>query len=518
MPQDYPPNLPSSARRALQAATTRWNLRRFSLSTKLTLALSSAAVLLLTALGAWQLSAEEDDLRISFERDLQLLGRSLQVAFENALRDRQAEDVEETLRELERIEPGVDIYVYGRRGEAIAASRGALPRLQRTASQLDIVRYRDDAEPPSAELSLPLRVGDGEAARLVLVRPTVGMKADLRATRRRILLSVAGLVILVTAITMALSRFWVGAPLARMIAHIQRVRAGDLSPSKPESRTDEVGATLQEFEALVQDLAEARQKLEIEAEARRRLELALREMDKLATIGQLAAGLAHEIGSPLQILEGRIGSLEAKSDDPAETRRLARILREQAQRITRIVQRLLGIARRRPVPPRTFDAVPPLRSVVELLEGEARRRRVRLSSSVADDLPALHGHADSVQQIVLNLLRNALDATEPEGNIELTMRRAILVGPDGRAITAVRVVVSDTGRGMDQETLERAFDPFFTTRSPTGTGMGLAVVKGIVDEHQGRVSVDSEVGRGTTFVVDLPARAADEEGIAYDAT
>ena len=483
-------------------------LRRLSLSTRLSLALSATALALLGAVGAWQISAEEGDLRRAVERDLRLLGRSLQVAFENALRDRQAEDMDETLRELERIDPAVDIYVYDRFNRPIATSTGAVERIPRSPppSHEHALRFREDADPPSVELTLPLQIAHGPPATLVLVRPLREMHADLAATRWRIVLSMAALVLVVAVLTTALSRFWVGAPLARMVAHMRRVRAGDLSPSsEPHSSADEVGATLSEFEALVRDLAEARSRLETEGEARRRLELALREVDKLATIGELAAGLAHEIGSPLQVLDGRIGALEAKADDPSETRRVARILREQAQRITRIVARLTGLAQRRPIVSRALDAGPPVRTVVDLLEGEARRRGVRLSLDVARDLPALDGDSDSLQQLALNLLRNALDATEAGGNIEVRMERASLIGPDERVSAAVRVVVRDTGRGMSEATAARVFEPFFTTRSPDGSGLGLAVVKGIVDDYRGRIEVCSEEGRGTTFTVDLPA-------------
>lgn len=492
-------------------------LRRFPLSARLTLALSTAAVLLLGAVGLWQLDAEEDDLRRSFERDQRLLGRSLQVAFENALRDRQAADVEETLRELERIEPAVDVYVYDVAGRRIAASTGARERARpsRSAWHRADVQFREDDEPPSAELTLPLRIArDEPPASLVIVRPLAEMHADLEATRWRIALSVAGFVLVVTVVTMLLSHVWVGAPLARMIAHMQRVRAGDLSPSPaPRPPADEVGDALCEFEALVRDLADARQRLETEGDARRRLELAVREVDKLATIGQLAAGLAHEIGSPLQILEGRIAALEGKADDPRETRRLARIVREQAQRITRIVSRLTGVARRRTVPTRALDPAPPLTTVVELLEGEASRRGVRLALHVAPDVPMLRGDPDSIQQLTLNLLRNALDATPSGGRIEVRMQRAHMEEPDG-SVPAVQIVVRDTGRGMDAEARAHAFDPFFTTRAPEGTGLGLAVVKGIVDDHQGRIEVRSEEGRGTTFTVVLPCeeeRGATEE-------
>jgi len=481
-------------------------LRRSSLSARLTLALSATAVALLGAVGAWQISAEEGDLRRAVERDLRLLGRSLEVAFENALRDRQAEDMVETLRELERIDPAVDIYVYDRFDRPIAASTGAVARPAATSTRERALRFREDADPPSVELTLPLQIAQGEPpATLVLVRPLREMHADLAATRWRVVLSMAAFVLVVAVLTMALSRFWVSAPLARMVSHMRRVRAGDLSPSTQPHGADEVGATLQEFEALVRDLAEARSRLETEGEARRRLELALREVDKLATIGELAAGLAHEIGSPLQVLDGRIGALEAKADDPGETRRVARILREQAQRITRIVARLTGLAQRRPMASRALDAGPPVRTVVDLLEGEARRRGVRLSLEIARDLPALRGDSDSLQQLALNLLRNSLDATEAGGHIEVRMERAFLIGPDERVSPGVRVVVRDTGRGMSEATTARVFEPFFTTRSPEGSGLGLAVVKGIVDDYRGRIEVRSEEGRGTTVTVDLPA-------------
>lgn len=486
-------------------------LRHLSLSARLTLAISSAAMLLLGALGAWQVSIEEQELQSAFERDLRLLGRSLQVAFENALRDRQAEDVEETLRALERIEPTVDVHVYDRAGHPIAASRGAVPRARPSRMAGAAIRYYEDERPPVAELVLALTVRPGEAdATLVVVRPLAEMLADLDATRWRIVTSVGAFVVVVLLLTMLLTHVWIGAPLKRMIAHMRRVRAGDLSPSPPTPRRDEVGATLREFETLVRDLAEARQRLEGEAEARRRLELGLREVDKLATVGQLAAGLAHEIGSPLQILGGRIAALEAKAESPAETRRLARILRQQSERITRIVARMMGVARRPLAAPRMLDPIPPVRTVVELLEGEARRRRVALSFEVGEAVPPLRGDPDSIQQLALNLLRNSLDATEPGGAIRIGLGLGSMSATDGREVPALRITVWDDGHGMSAEARERAFEPFFTTRSPRGTGLGLAVVKGIVDEYQGRIECVSTEGAGTTFTIELPCEERSE--------
>lgn len=485
-------------------------LRRLSLPARLTFAISVSALLLVGAGGIWQVTAEEADLRRAVARELRLLGRSLQVAFENALRDRQAEDVEETLRELERIDPTVDIFVYDRAGRRVAASTGAMERSHRLRHEPERadLRFLEDTATPHAELVLPLYTpGTSRPATLVVVRLLSEMHADLSATRRRIVLSTAVFVVGVFLVTFAFSHYGVGRPLRQMIAHMRRVRAGDLSPSGAElRRQDEIGATLAEFDALVLDLAAARTRLETEGEARRRLELALREVDKLATIGQLAAGLAHEIGSPLQILDGRIASLARKADDPRETRRLAGILRDQTQRITRIVSRLMGLARRRSVPIESIDPEPPIRTVVELLEGEAQRRGVKLALETPSTPLALRGDADSIQQVALNLVRNALDATSAGGTIVVRMAPSELTRADGLVLCAVRLLVCDTGRGIDEAERPHVFEPFFTTRAAEGgTGLGLAVVQGIVHELGGRVQVESAVGRGTTFTVDIPS-------------
>lgn len=336
---------------------------------------------------------------------------------------------------------------------------------------------------------------------LVVVRPLAEMQDDLRATTQRTVFSVLGFVALVALLTMALARFWVGGPLAEMNAHMRRVRAGDLSPSPIPRAAGEVADSLREFETLVRDLAEARARLDAETEARRRLEDGLRHVDKLTTVGQLAAGLAHEIGSPLQILEGRLSMLESKADDPRETRRLAQILAEQSRRITRIVSRLSGVARRS-LQRSLIQVGPSVRTVVELMEGEARRRGITLVLEEEAALPQVEGEADALQQLTLNLVRNALAATAQGGHVSVRLARTVT---ERGAI--VQLTIEDTGSGMDDATRAQIFEPFFTTRSAEGgSGLGLAVVKGIVDEHGGRIRVQSAPGAGTTFTIELPAR------------
>lgn len=475
-----------------------------SLSLRLTLALSAAALLLFGAVGSWQLRAEDADLRRAVRHDLALLGRVLQVSFENALRDRQQEDVQETLRELERIDPTVDVFVYDATGALIAMSTGAVEREGRgdRSPERTEIRFIGEPEPSRVELLMPLITRDGRAATLVIARPLDDMRADLAATRVRVVLSVGGFVLVIALLTMGLSGFWVGRPLAEMILRMKRVREGDLSSPPFRTSTGEVGETLREFGFLVRDLRETRVRLEAEGDARRRVEGQLREIDKMRAVGQLAAGLAHEIGSPLQILEGRLAALEGKADDPAETRRVARILLEQAQRITRIVSRLTNVARRPAESTTRFEPLAPARTVVELLEGEARRRRVTLTLEHEEVLPMVEGDPDALQQILLNLIRNGLDATAEGGRVEVVLASA---ARETGAAAGLRIVVRDDGRGMDETTRQHAFEPFFTTRADRGgTGLGLAVVKGIVDDLRASIDLRSAPGQGTTFTIDVP--------------
>jgi signal transduction histidine kinase len=233
------------------------------------------------------------------------------------------------------------------------------------------------------------------------------------------------------------------------------------------------------------------------------LEGHLQKLDKLATVGQLSAGLAHEVGSPLQVLEGRLKSLERKIGGDESARRVLAIALEQTQRITRVVKQLLSFARPAPAAVRETDAAEATRSVLEFLELEARRRGVKIEAVLEAAPRSVMVDPDHIAQLVLNLVRNALEATPSEGRIQVRIEGS------PNASEGFRILVEDSGRGMSEDTQSRIFEPFFTTRDASGgTGLGLAVVRSLAHRYGGQVSVRSELGRGSTFVVDLPTRHA----------
>jgi signal transduction histidine kinase len=310
-----------------------------------------------------------------------------------------------------------------------------------------------------------------------------------------------------------LGRVLIGAPLARMAQAIGRVRAGFLDTPLGLRRKDEIGALSAEFDAMLVELRRAREQIEEAEVSRRELQRGLQQADKLITVGQLSAGLAHEIGSPLQVLSGRARTLVTTATD-AESRRHAEIIAAQCDRISRIVEQLLHYARRRPARRIPVDLRAATSSVLDLLALEARRRGVTLHLEAPEALPEVEGDHDALQQVILNLVNNAMGATPAGGSVVVCLGRGALPGVEGGGDRpALSLAVVDQGGGMPPEILERLFEPFFTTRAAQGgTGLGLAVARGIVNEHAGRITVSSEVGAGTEVLVLLPLRAGSSEG------
>lgn len=254
------------------------------------------------------------------------------------------------------------------------------------------------------------------------------------------------------------------------------------------------------------ELFSAYRQLDVETEHRRKLQRALQDADKLITIGQLSAGLAHEIGSPLQIVNGRARALARCNDDYKEVRRIANILVDQTDRITRIVQRLLEFTPRYSTEPMDCDVIAAIAEVIDMLGFEARRQGVTMTFSHPESLPLISINKDSIQQIVLNLLTNALAAIVNTGTITIELSQASIIYAN-QTIPALRLTIADTGTGIAPENLSQLFEHYFTTRGRQGgTGLGLAVVKTLVTEMGGSVVAESEPEKGSLFIIYLPCR------------
>jgi signal transduction histidine kinase len=238
----------------------------------------------------------------------------------------------------------------------------------------------------------------------------------------------------------------------------------------------------------------------------RMLEDQLLRAEKLATVGVLAAGVAHEIGTPLGIIRGRAEYMLGKLGvEHPQGRGLSAII-DQIDRVTRIIRQLLDFSRFQPARARAVHLAPLVRGLQELLHVEADRRRVQLHLEVPEQLPALAADADQFQQVLLNLTLNACDACSAGGNVRLSAAWSQGETPGSQGMIELRV--EDDGCGIAPEHLRQVFDPFFTTKKRgRGTGLGLTVVAEIVRNHGGRVEIDSEPGRGTRVTLRWPVAA-----------
>jgi signal transduction histidine kinase len=468
--------------------------------------------LLFAGYGAFAIRAEERDLRTSAEREVRTLAQSIELAVETSMRDRQPLEVQGLFDRMELVNPEMDLVVLSRDGwwrssdpSARALDAGLAPLLERAAAdRVDVW----EAVPSAAErrfvLAVPIVAGKRVAGAVAIVRPLDDVHADLRRTEVTIWSTIVVAVLVIALLAVVLATVTLTRPLRQMTAAMTRVRAGDMAATLPVKRGDELGAAAVEFNAMLVDLSEARRLAEREAEARRQMQRSLERSDKLVTIGQLAAGLAHEIGTPLHVVAGRARSLQQKTDGD-EVRRVSGIIVEQCERITRVVEQLLRYARRPASGVAEVDAREPIRAVLALLEGEARRRGVTVTFVVDPETPRVMASADQLQQVVLNLVRNSITACEPGARIDVRLSPA-----SPRA--GIALSVKDSGPGIRPEDVPHLFEPFFTTRSEAGgTGLGLAVVRSIVNDHGGTIEVTSN-GTGAEFIVHLPI-----DGMASDA-
>ena len=227
--------------------------------------------------------------------------------------------------------------------------------------------------------------------------------------------------------------------------------------------------------------------------------------NKLAAIGRLGAGVAHEINNPLAIITEKAGLLKdllTLSPSPPPRERLvglADAVLQSAERCGGITHRLLGFARHMEVRWETIDLDQLMREVLAFLEKEASYRGIRVEFEPAEAPPPIVSDRGQLQQVFLNILNNAFAAVDDGGRIGIAVRRT---GDD-----AVAVSISDDGVGIPRDHLDRIFDPFFTTKKGAGTGLGLSITHGIVEKLGGQIHVESQVGKGTRFTVTLPLGA-----------
>lgn len=228
---------------------------------------------------------------------------------------------------------------------------------------------------------------------------------------------------------------------------------------------------------------------------RKNLEAQLRRTERVAELGTLASGMAHEIGTPMNVILGRAEYLMDRVKDEPTKKGLQTII-AQVERITRVMNQLLAFARRKPPEQGPLQLKDIAENGLELFRERLEKSRVTVEPALDDACPRVLADGDQMTQVFINLVMNAIHAMPEGGTLHIGL---------AQEHDMVKLTVADTGHGIPHEALPMIFEPFFTTKEfGKGTGLGLTVVKGIIEEHQGTITVDSEEGKGTTFTILLP--------------
>jgi signal transduction histidine kinase len=465
------------------------------LVTRLTLAFL-AVVVAAIALTTW--SRYDDEVR-QFETDMDRTHRLVATALADAV-------------EVALQRDGLDA------AERLVQGSG---QHQKTDLRVRWICVGPDAPPPLVACDTIEHLGEfvtleplaGRRATVVPVRLASGTRGAIEVSEsldfegawaREVVVRVANLGLL-TVLGMAgfafVLGFWlVARPTRALVAKARAVGRGDLAPDLSLPTGDEFEQLAAEMNAMCVRLAEARDTTARAMAAREAALEHLRHADRLATVGRVASGLAHELGTPLNVIEARASLIV---DDPLAEGRVkdsAHVIIGQTEQVTRLVKQLLVFARPRKLAP---DALG--HSIAELIRPLAARKPVTLDESGLAAAKTL-GDPVLLQQAVTNLVVNALHACGPGGRVSLTSGRVEASPPGAKeARPWAFLAVVDDGPGISSELQRSIFEPFFSTRAAgEGTGLGLPIATRIVEEHGGFIGLDSAPGRGSTFTVHLP--------------
>jgi signal transduction histidine kinase len=439
-----------------------------------------------------------------------LTAKAIQISVENALRDRQMSDIRRFLTELVEGQEQIDrIRVFNHALQPTLVSNPLSIGEQVPDDPLRRVLQSGVAEwfyvergiQPVLYYIVPLRGRRGgvEAA-LEIVQLASGVEERVRAARWDVVFRLGTLLVSVALLTGFILQRQVLRPLARLMDGIRRLDQGVAAAPLPVERPDELGRVAAAFNTMAEHLDSARAKLLEETERALELERQVRHAQTVAVAGRLATALAHEVGTPLNIISGRAETVLRGL--PADDRRRDEltVIIDQIDRICGMIRSLLDTVRPAKPEIQRVDIAPVVTGLAPLLRHAARVKAVALETDVPASLPTVLADPNQLQQIVINLVVNAVEATPDGGTVRIAATTAEHEGRPG-----VHVVVRDSGPGIPADLRARVFQPFFTTKPPGhGTGLGLTICRDIVKEHGGTIAVDDAPEGGAAVVIWLP--------------
>ena len=306
---------------------------------------------------------------------------------------------------------------------------------------------------------------------------------------------------------------FVGKPLKQLVEKTERVSEGDFSQPLEFKSNDELRDLANALNQMCSKLSEQQIRIEQETQSKISAINQLRHTDRLQTMGQLSSGIAHELGTPLNVVLGHADLITSGKMSDDEVNQSAETIRSEIKRMTGIVRQLLDFSRSKPTAQAKVDLNDILRSTIELLHSVSYKVNVNLLFDTTVDPALISADEEQLKQVFINLIMNAIQSMPEGGNIDTRIDHADVQPPNVQNSSASEnryhcVTIRDYGQGMSEEILERVFEPFYTTKEiGSGTGLGLSIAYGIVKEHDGWIDVESKEGEGSCFKIYLPVQS-----------
>jgi signal transduction histidine kinase len=553
-----PPPFPTSWVRSL----IRDRISRVGLKTKITflIILIVVGVLLLASYLDYHF-AKKDQIDLYLNRNI-LIAKQIDASIPDRAISEDLSHIRDEVEEWLLSRPflmEIDVFLFSAKDWEIVVSHSrdvhrtslvlSKDQINRLKMDKDLSSFHDVGGEKWLEVIVPLHLGTKAIGGIRLVSSLDEAQSFLSKKRNRtIILTFFSILVILITLTMLFGKL-VGDPIQRLVEAMSRAEKGDLEAEAHIQGGDELGKLGRNFNRMLRTIREThqqniellRQVNQFNEELTRKIEAATSELakrneelrllnealfesqrqlgqsEKLAAVGQVTATMAHQIGTPLNSISGYIQLILQDGNLQPKDRDRLKIIESQLDRLADSVKSFLSFTRQPKPQLKCLDVNDVLEELIHLSEPWFLARNVKLSTHLSPDLPPVLGDSTHLQTLFLNLITNALDAM-PQGGV-LTIKTQQVSPPlssdDGRWL---EISIADTGIGITEESKRRIFDPFFTTKKMgEGTGLGLAICEKIIKEHSGMIEVKSEVGKGSTFFISIPAferSETDEQSIS----
>lgn len=480
-----------------------WSLKRgLSLRVSLLLYLVLPLIIVLAVTGYYSLERLEQQVEKRMQEDIELIARAIRGPLEHSLEHGREGGLAQTLASAFRIGRVYGVYVYDAGGRKIASSGPREPEvhsveLAELAAKGDRVGgYQDARGAQIYSYFVPLSDSVGRNTGLLqLTREGRDFQNYIERVRKQALVLLSLLALLLVGIVIYAHHRVIGRNLAALVGCMARIEKGDRSHRAVACGPREMRHLAVGMNAMLDSIARSENELEQRRRNQIELEQRLLQSQKMAAIGQLAAGVAHELGTPLSVVSGKAQRMLRKPDLPAPIAEVFGQIRDAVQRMEHIVRQLLDFGRSNPLRLRTAALDALAESAAAQVREEATAKEVTLRLEGPQPAPRTEIDTVRMEQVLMNLLRNAIQATDPGGRVDLRWFA------DDQTLG---FEVADDGPGVPEELHNRLFEPFFTTKPVgEGTGLGLAVAQAAARDHGGRLSIGRSESGGALFTLIL---------------